>query len=83
VIIIYKYAVLDDDATARREAPSPCCSHQCFGSAVVPQIDHRVGKSFERVVDLTQVLEAKQQAAELENHLAGLLPPPGRATELK
>jgi hypothetical protein len=29
------------------------------------------------------VLEAKQQAAELENHLAGLLPPPGRATELK
>jgi hypothetical protein len=31
----------------------------------VPQINHRVGESFERVVDLTQVLEAKQQAAEL------------------
>jgi hypothetical protein len=27
--------------------------------------DHRVGKSFERVVNLTQVFEAKQQAAEL------------------
>jgi hypothetical protein len=64
VIIIYEYAGLSDDATAWREASSLCCSNERFGSAAVPQIDHRVGKSFERVVDLTQVLEAKQQAAE-------------------
>jgi hypothetical protein len=31
----------------------------------MPQIDHRVGESLERVVDLAQVLEAKQKAAEL------------------
>ena len=31
----------------------------------MPQIDHRVRESLERVVDLAQVLEAKQKAAEL------------------
>jgi hypothetical protein len=36
-------------------------------SAVVPKIDHRMGDGFERVVQLTQSLEAHQQATELES----------------
>src|SRR3954451_18132239 len=33
--------------------------------AVVPEIDHRIGKHLEGVVDLTEAVEAKQQAPEL------------------
>jgi hypothetical protein len=52
-------------------------------ATVVPQIDQWVGKCLERIVHLTNAIKAKQQTPKLENHLAGLLPPPGRATELK
>jgi hypothetical protein len=31
----------------------------------MPQVDHRVGKGFEGVVQLTDALKAKQQAPEL------------------
>src|SRR5260221_2413149 len=33
--------------------------------AVVPEIDHRIGESFECVVQLTEAIEAKQQSPEL------------------
>jgi len=69
--------------------PARCTEHKAHASAVrsvravVPEIDHRIGEGFECVVQLTEVLEAKQQPAKLENHLAGLPPPPRRATGLK
>jgi hypothetical protein len=62
--------------------PAPCAEHKAHASAVrpvravVPEIDDRIGEGFECVVQLTEALEAKQQPAELENHLAGLPPPP-------
>jgi hypothetical protein len=66
---------------ALRENTSVRCAS--LTAAVVPQIDQCVGERLERIVYLTNPLKAKQQTPKLENHLAGLLPPPGRATELK
>src|SRR3978361_2204481 len=35
------------------------------GLAIVPEIDHRVGEGFDRVVEPSDALEAQQQPAEL------------------
>jgi len=61
-------------AQPRRDAPREKACVRCASltAAVVPQIDHRVGKRLQRVVHLTDALELKQQAPKLENHLAGL-----------
>ena len=52
-------------------------------SAVVAQVNHHIGKRLERVVNVTDAFKAQQQTAELENHLAGLPPPPFREAGLK
>jgi hypothetical protein len=69
--------------------PARYAEHKAHASAVrsvravVLEIDQRIGERFECVVQLTEALEAKQQALKLENHLARLPPPPRQATGLK
>ncbi len=50
-----------------RDAPRENTGVRCASltAAVVPQIDHRVGKRLQRVVYLTDALEAKQQTPKL------------------
>ena len=36
-----------------------------LGRAVMPEVDHGISERFERIMHLTEALEAKQQAAEL------------------